>query len=157
MKFKQMMMVAAAGIVGVVGFSMPTHAEETTVGGEIKAGPLTMTTPNDVTFDVTLNGADQSVVLDDITTSVSDYRGATTGWTLSVQSPNHNDYSSNFNVLIDDQEITDASSNIKEDTSLALGKDLTFTTAIKVFKEAKQGTYAADLVWNLEPTVQIAE
>lgn len=165
----KLIIMSAIGLVGMgtIGSSVTAFADDltSTVSGKITSGALSMSTPNNFSFDIQLTGEQQLVELDEaqhVMTKVSDFRGTLEGWEISVKSPDFATYADNFQVVISNNEVTSDALIVKkatEDEAKELTADVTLNTAIKVMEKAKAGNeYVANLEWNVQqPSTFIAE
>ncbi|MBF8807313.1 MAG: hypothetical protein IC227_01440 [Enterococcus lacertideformus] len=136
-----------------------TFADTTTstVTGEIISGEFSMTMPNDLNFQATLNGQKQALDLQPIKTKITDYRGQKEGWQLTVKSPNFETYAQNYQLIINDQSISHNESIVYKQISQSLIKEISLPVQVEVLASAKAGSYSVDLEWNLQPTINIKE
>lgn len=125
----------------------------TKVSGEIIPGTLTMTTPNDLYFEATLNGKEQILKLNPISANVSDYRGQDEGWQLSVSSPNFDSYAMNYQLTVNRKKVTKSENIVYLNNKHALNKNINLPVVVDISKKAQAGSYGANLVWNLQPSV----
>ncbi|WP_407856118.1 hypothetical protein [Enterococcus hailinensis] len=131
--------------------------EETLITGKIISGNLSMSTPNNIDFNIQLTGENFTKMLEDIRTSTTDYRGNNQGWKIMVSSPNYSSYQNNFNLVLNGHEITDKQLEIVRQDSMIQIKRNIINTRIKISSKAQAGSYIAILEWNLQPINNIKE
>ena len=124
------------------------------ITGEILAGNLSMSKPNDLKFEVKLNGKEQTKKIDTIKTDVTDYRGSKEGWSLSVKSPNYNLYNKNYTIITNNNHISDVTNVVFKNEKQEIYKELQLVTNVEVAANAQSGSYVAQLEWNLQPNTQ---
>ena len=124
------------------------------VTGEIVSGEFSMSTPNNLTFIAKINGKTQVVDLETINVIVTDYRGVNSGWNLTVKSPNYSSYSDNYHIKINKKEISQQSESVYLNKNQDFITELQLPTSIEIEKNAKPGSYGADLEWNLQPDIK---
>lgn len=143
-------------LVSLVWISITAHANtpETTVTGEITAGDFSMTLPNSISFNAKLTGKTQEIDLDEINTTVTDYRGSQDGWQITVNSPNYTDYANNYQLVINGKTVGNNESVAFKVDKQILVKDLNLPVKMEISAKALAGSYSADLVWNLQPNIK---
>ncbi|AUJ86523.1 hypothetical protein [Enterococcus sp. CR-Ec1] len=157
MKINKLVTIMLLGIIGSFNQTLVSHAESnvtSTVSGEIISGEFSMSVPNDVSFSTKLSGQKQSIQIDDIQTSVTDYRGIDNGWQVIVKSPNFNQYQQHYQLKINNQFISDNSVIVYKNDKQSLIKDLSLSTSVELSADAKAGSYGGDLEWNLQPNIK---
>lgn len=135
--------------------SIPAQATTNSIiKGEIIPGDFSMSVPNDISFTANLNGQKQSIQIGDIQTSVTDYRGIDNGWQVMVSSPNFKRYQLHYQLMINDQLISDNGVLVYRNDKQEITKDLALPTSVELSADAKAGSYGADLEWNLQPDIK---
>lgn len=157
MKINKLITIMLLGIISSFNQMLVSHAESnvtSTVSGEIVSGEFSMSVPNDVSFIAKLNGQKQSIQIDDIQTSITDYRGIDNGWQVIVKSSNFNQYQQHYQLKINDQFISESSVIVYKNDKQSLTKELVLPTSVELSADAKAGSYGADLEWNLQPNIK---
>ncbi|WP_408868945.1 hypothetical protein ACJYYY_10970 [Brochothrix campestris] len=124
---------------------------ESKVIGEIRPGELTMEKPTDVSFETTLTGKQQQLVLAPIKTVVADYRGDETGWQIVVKTTNEQSYQRHFQLEINRAFITSDNAVVAGHVTPSMTQVIQFDTSVHIMDKAKRGSYQALLDWQIEP------
>ncbi|MFK4895353.1 hypothetical protein ACI1TH_00375 [Lactococcus petauri] len=124
-----------------------------TVTGEIIPGNLSMSKPNDLAFKTTLNGKKQTVKLDAIQTTISDYKKSG-GWQLTVKSPNYITYFNSYQLKINNQDISESEANVCNNINQASINQISLPLKVEIFENARPGIYTTNLEWNLKPNIK---
>lgn len=140
----------------ILSNSPPVFANtfSSTVTGEIIQGDLSMTTPNNLTFSATLTGRNQELALHSIKTTVSDYRGVSEDWELTVESSNFDKYFKNYQLNINGHDISASESLVFVDDKNELIKEVILPVKANISAKAQTGSYSANLEWNLQPNIK---
>lgn len=157
MKINKLLIIMLLGIVGNFSHTIEGYAESnptTTISGEIVPGNFSMSVLKDLDFIARLNGKKQSISIEDIQLSVTDYRGVENGWQIIVKSSNYNTYRQHYQLLIDNQFISDNGVIVYENEKQLLTKELALSTSVELSADAKAGSYSVDLEWNLQPNIK---
>lgn len=128
-------------------------SQETVLTAEIVEGDLTMSQPEDLTFSAILKGQEQTLDLDPIHSTITDYRSKK-GWNLTVKSPNFESYASNYKLVVNGVAINSTTQTVESNTDQSLIQSLSLPVNAKISADAKAGSYTADLEWNLQPNIQ---
>lgn len=126
-------------------------AQTTQVRGEIISGDLSLSPPNDLGFKVQLTGKTITKDIGTIQTIVTDFRGITEGWRVTVASPNYSKYKDQFALVLNGSEVTAASRPVIVQKEQSQRKECTIQAAVIVSSKAQAGKYTAQLEWNLQP------
>ncbi|CAK20206.1 hypothetical protein WJ048_04020 [Listeria welshimeri] len=126
----------------------------TLVSGEIVSGGFSLSQPNNVNFNIQLNGQKQEVALDSIISTITDYRGIDDGWQVVVRSSNFNEYKSNYQLMINHQKISDSNIIVYKNEQQLIEKKLDLPIDMVISADAKAGSYSASLEWNLQPNIK---
>lgn len=155
MKLYKLVVTTVILAIGSNFYSSEVQASYTShIKGEILAGNLSMSKPNDLKFEVKLNGKEQTKKLSAIKTDVTDYRGSKEGWSLSVKSPNYNLYNKNYTIITNNNHISDVTNVVFKNEKKEIYKELQLMTNVEVAANAQAGSYVAQLEWNLQPNTQ---
>ena len=130
------------------------------ITANITGGALTLSKPNDAELNVTLNGQEQTVNLDNLSFDVTDARGladAESAWTVTVASDNFDSYKSDYTLTIADKAISTEAVEIAGVTTRTVNKteDLTAKATVSATASAKE-TEVANLQWTLAPSANDA-
>ncbi|WP_339014757.1 hypothetical protein VNN36_12125 (plasmid) [Lactococcus garvieae] len=127
--------------------------QETVVTAEIVEGDLSMSQPNDLTFSAVLKDQAQTIDLDPIHTTITDYRSKK-GWELTVESSNFESYAPNYQLLVNDVAIDNTSKSVYINTDQSTIQAINLPVNVEISADAKTGSYTADLEWNLQPNTK---
>lgn len=128
------------------------NTQETVVTAEIVEGDLSMSQPNALNFNAKLNGKEQIIDLDSIQTTITDYLLKDGGWGLTIKSPNFKSYSSNFQLSVNNKNINNEETQVYSTNDDAQIQAISLPVAVKISSKAQEGSYVADLEWNLTKT-----
>lgn len=136
--------------------SSPAFSDVTTstVTGEIISGDFSITPPNDLSFSAKLNGQKQNLDLNPIQTKVTDYRGRDEGWQLTVKTSNFDEYSQNYQLLINGQLVSKSENIVYKNEKQELLKEISLPVKVEISAKAQPGSYGAHLEWNLQPNIK---
>ncbi|PFG85578.1 hypothetical protein BW152_00485 [Lactococcus lactis] len=136
--------------------SSPAFSDVTTstVTGEIISGDLSIAPPNDLSFSAKLNGQKQNLDLKPIQTKVTDYRGRDEGWQLTVKTSNFDEYSQNYQLLINGQLVSKSENIVYKNDKQELLKEISLPVKVEISAKAQAGSYGANLEWNLQPNIK---
>ncbi|WP_407350020.1 hypothetical protein VNN41_03275 [Lactococcus garvieae] len=134
-------------------------AQETVLTAEIIEGDLSMTQPNNLNFNAKLNGKEQIIDLEPIQTTITDYLSKGQGWKLTVKSPNFESYASSYQLSVNNEKINKEENKVYSTKDEAQIQAISLPVAVKISDKAQEGSYVADLEWNLTKadTATIAE
>lgn len=156
-KFLTGLMASTIVLAGFGGTTFAATNATSTVTGTVAGGELSLSTPNNIQFTTTLNGADQSIALDPIATTITDYRGVDAGWDVSVQASNYETFKDAYALTVGGQAIDGDAATLDATTVRTQSKEESFATAAVVSKDANAGEFAVDLDWTLTPATTPAE
>lgn len=125
-----------------------------TVSGEIVPGAFSMSVPNDLRFIAKLTGQKQSISMNELQTTITDYRGIENGWQIVVKSPNYKTYNGNYQLKVNEQYVSDTGVIVYKNDKQVRMKNLALSTSVELSAEAKAGSYGAELEWNLQPNIK---
>ncbi|EUJ41144.1 hypothetical protein BCAMP_03990 [Brochothrix campestris FSL F6-1037] len=128
-------------------------SDSTRIQAATSPGEFSLSQPNDVPFELTLNGNQQTVRPQAITTTVTDYRGIKSGWQLLVKELSIPTERQPFQVTINEQPISHVNTLVYDQVRPTVKEVLTLVTSVTVFSEASAGTYLTQLQWQLQPQV----
>lgn len=128
--------------------------QDTVLTAEVVEGGLSMSNPNDLNFSATLNGKEQILDIEPIQTTITDYRSTNDGWSLTVRSPNFATYASNYKLSINDKALASDASIVSTSSEQSQNQDIILPVNVTILAQAKEGTYAANLEWNLQPNIK---
>jgi|GEM_PF-2947992 len=156
-KLSAVLIGALLGLGQIDLIQADTAGAITKLTAHIEPGSLMMTTPNDLEFIAMLDGKQQSIELDTVSTKISDYRGIGSGWRIAVKSPNHAVYRNNYQLMINDKPITGEGVVIYNSKKQIRNKIVSLKTMVNISNDAEAGAYHADLDWILEPDNNVKE
>lgn len=122
-----------------------------TVNGRIESGELSMTAPDSQTFTAVLQKEEQMIELPDTTMVISDYRGLDEGWSLTVSSPNFEEYKDHIRLTVSGKDITKTTAEVASTEARTQAQDLSLATVVYISENAMQGDFSARLEWVLSP------
>ena len=157
MKINKLVIIMLLGIIGSFNQMLVCHAESnviSTVRGEIISGEFSMSVPNDVSFTAKLSGQKQSIQIDDIQTSITDYRGRNEGWQVTVKSSNFDAYAQNYQLSVNGQLVSKSENIVYKNNKQELLKEISLPVKVEISAKAQAGSYGANLEWNLYPNIQ---